>query len=386
MPSKILFTTGIRSEYDILQPVIAACAARGLDPGVIVTGAHLSARFGGTVGEIERDGVRIVARIESLLDSDSKGARVRGAGIQLASLVETFERERPDWVVAPMDREEAITVALAGAYLRIPVAHIGGGDIASDGNVDNAVRHAVTKLAHLHLVTTPRSAERVERMGEDAWRVHVVGAPGLDRLVRTPPLEATEIRARLGSAVADGDFALVIQHPILTNADGAGAEMRATLEGVLATGLPLVVIHPNSDAGREPVVREIERARREHPSLVHDFRNLPREVFVTLLRRARVMVGNSSAGIIEAPLFGLPVVNTGPRQRGREAAENVEFVNNDAREIQAAVERAAFDDGYRARVAKCSNPYGDGRAGERIAHILAATPIDERLLNKTNTF
>lgn len=382
----VLFTTGIRSEYDILYSVIRAVdAAPGLRASVLVTGAHLSPMYGYSVCEIERDGVAIAGRIESLLNSDTKAGRVKSAAVQLSGLIDLMCHQRPDFVVAPMDREEAITVALAGAYLEIPVVHIGGGDTAEDGNIDNAVRHAVTKLSHLHMVTTERSADRVRRLGEEAWRVHVVGAPGLDRLVSEPLLDEEELWRRLGSR-PEGPFAILIQHPIISAVEESGDLMDLTMRTLAEMRLSTFVSYPNSDAGSQKIIGVIDRWLADRPETFTGYRNLPRRVFVNLMRRAAVMVGNSSAGIVEAPTFGLPVVNIGPRQRGREHSENVAFVDHDASQIREAIRRAIEDADYRACVKEGGNLYGDGTAGRRIASILGAVTIDERLMGKVNTF
>lgn len=383
----VLFVTGIRSEYDILYSVMRAAQDHpDLTVELVVTGAHLSPMYGFTSREVERDGFPIVARIENLLNSDSPAGRVKSAAIQLSSLVDVFAQRQPTFVVAPMDREEAITVALAGAYMRMPVVHIGGGDTAEDGNIDNAVRHAVTKLAHLHMVTTPRSAERVIALGEAAWRVHVVGAPGLDRLLQVPDIPPDTLWRRLGYDPGDQPFALVIQHSIISDVEQAGELMRLTLESLVGLGLPAFVSYPNSDAGSQKIIAVIEAYAQRYPALLHKYQNLPRAEFVNLMRRAHVLIGNSSCGIIEAPLFHLPVVNIGPRQRGREHADNVQFVEHDMAHIQAAIQRAVFDAHYRQAVAGCTNPYGDGHAGERIAAILARCPLDARLTQKINAF
>jgi GDP/UDP-N,N'-diacetylbacillosamine 2-epimerase (hydrolysing) len=384
---KILFVTGIRSEYDILYSVMRAVEkSPALELRLVVTGAHLAPMYGSTVREIEKDGFPITARIQSLLNSDRPSARAKSAAIQLASLVDVISGEKPHFLVAPMDREEAVTVALAGAYMRIPVAHLGGGDTAEDGNVDNPIRHAVTKLAHLHLVSTERSAQRVIQMGEEAWRVHAVGDPGLDRLCTTPDMSPEELWKAMGCRPVEGPYAVVIQHSILTDPENAGRRMQQTLDSLVALGIPAFIGHPNSDAGGQQILQVISSCASAHPELLHAYGNLPREVFVNLMRRAHVLVGNSSCGIVEAPFLGLPVVNVGARQRGREHADNVQFVDHDSAQIRAAIERAVRDAEYRRKVKSCVNPYGDGRSGERIARILSDQAIDDRLLNKLNTF
>lgn len=382
----VLFVTGSRAEYDILRSVIAAVdSTDGLRASVVVTGAHLAPLYGHTVDLIEADEVAIATRLETLLNTDTPSGRVKSAALQLSGLVDVLMMQRPDFLVAPMDREEAITTALAGAYVGIPVVHIGGGDTADDGNIDNSVRDAVTKLSHLHMVTTERSAERVRRLGEQPWRVHVVGAPGLDRFVAEPKLDDEVLWSMLGFQPSS-PFALLIQHPIITSAERSGELMETTLRALVEIGRPVLVGYPNSDAGSQQAIAVIDRYVAANPALFHVYRSLDRAVFVNLMRRARVLVGNSSSGIIEAPLLGLPVVNIGPRQVGREHSGNVLFVDHDEMAIAAAVRRAMDDAVFRDAVAAADNVYGDGTAGARIAAILQDQEIDSRLLWKVSTF
>lgn len=382
----VLFVTGIRSDYDILYPIAQAIdATRAMRATFVVTGAHLSPMYGYSVQEIEADGLVISARLETLLNTDSQAGRVKSAAIQLSGIVDVLLNQRPDFVVAPMDREEAITVALAGAYLGIPVVHIGGGDTAEDGNIDNSVRHAVTKLAHLHMVTTRGSADRVLGMGEEPWRIHVVGAAGLDRLLAEPLLGKDALWSELGYRPT-GPFAILIQHPIISTAAESGHLMQITMQTLARMGIDTFVSYPNSDAGSQQIIAVIDRFIRERPDVFHGYRNLPRRLFVNLLRHAAVLVGNSSAGIIEAPLFRLPAVNIGPRQLGREHAGNVTFVDHDGIQIESAVRRAIGDVAYRAAVRNAESVYGDGTAGKRIAAILSKVAIDEVLMRKVNTF
>lgn len=383
---RILFTTGIRSDYDILYSVMQAVDQHSkTEVNLVITGAHLVELYGHTVDQVEIDEFNVVARIESLLNSDMAAGRVKSAAIQLMSLVDVLAQIRPDIVVAMADREEALTVAMAGAYMGIPVAHIGGGDHADDGNVDNAVRHAVTKLSHLHLVTTPRSAERVSRMGEEHWRIRVVGAPGLDRLLTTEAISREALSDYLKFDITEGPIAVVIQHPISTEIGEAGWQMRTTLEAITELGIRALVSYPNSDAGSQQIIEVINEFAARYP-LIRAYKNLPRPVFVNLLRSANVLVGNSSCGIIEAPLLKLPAVNIGKRQVGREHAENVIFVQHKVEQIQEAIQKALYDQEFKALVQICQNPYGDGRAGKRIANILAEVSIDRRLVSKRNTF
>lgn len=382
---RVLAVTGIRSEYDILSSVFRAIVARDdLELGIFVCGAHLAEAAGRTVAEIRADGFPIVDECLSLLAADDPLARVKGLGVQLMGLTQTVARLRPDWLMVLGDREESMSTALVGAYADVAVAHLCGGDLAV-GNVDDQVRHAVTKLAHLHLVTNRESAERVRRLGEQDFRIHDVGNPGLDRLLDEPALPDAELARAVGLDLPPGaPLIVVIQHVISSEHAEGYAQMRATCAALRELALPTVVIHPNTDAGSEGIRRAI--AELTGTPGIATARNLARRVFVNLLRRASCMVGNSSAGILEAPTLGLPTVNVGNRQRGRLHGGNVEFVRHDPARIAAAVRRAVQDGAYRAAVAAAPSPYGDGRSGPRVARLLAETPIDRRLLVKEMTY
>lgn len=382
---RVLGVTGIRSEYDIMSSVFQAIACHpDLDLQLVVTGAHLADAFGHTIDEIRADGFIVIDEIESLLNSDQASARVKGLAIQLQGLVQTVVRIKPDILLVLGDREEAMTTALVGAYMNIPVAHLCGGDRVV-GNVDDQVRHAVTKLAHLHFVTNRESAERIIRLGEQPFRVFDVGNPGLDRLLEVPVIDSAELSRRLGFAIVDGEpLVLLIQHVISTEIDQAYEQMKLTLEAVREFGAKTILSYPNSDAGGQQMIRAI----REYESFpfLYAAKNIPRLEFVNLLRRASCLVGNSSAGILEAPLLKLPVINVGNRQSGRLHAENVQFVPHDKERIIEALRRAIDDQKYRESVAACSNPYGDGKSSVRIANILATTSLDDKLLIKDITY
>lgn len=377
---KVLFLTGIRSEYDILAPVIQAAREAGMDAGVIVTGAHLAAAHGNSARQIEADGFRIARRIASLPDDDSLAARVTGAGVQLAGLADALAAERPDFLTVLGDREESITGALAGAWLGVPVAHIHGGDQADTGNVNNLIRHAVTKLASLHFAASPKSGERIRALGEEPWRIHVVGAPGLDRLARTPTLARAELLQKLGIAWP-GEFAVVIYHPTIRDFGAARGNIELILASLARTGLALALVHPNSDPGNRAIAAAMVEFAAAHPARAKSFPYLPRLEFVNLLRQARLLVGNSSAGIIEAPFLKLPTVNVGVRQVGREHGDNVIFCDYREDALAAALGEA-MSDAFRRRTEAGANPYGDGHAGERIAAVLASVELGARLAAK----
>jgi len=381
----ILGVTGIRSDYDIMSSVFRAIDNhQDLKIQLVVTGAHLADSYGFTVDEIRADGYVVADEVESLLNGDLAPTRVKGLAIQLQGIVQTVARLNPDILLVLGDREESITTALVGSYMNIPVAHVSGGDRAV-GNVDDQIRHAVTKLAHLHFATNHESAERILRLGEQPFRVFNVGNPGLDRLLQTPMLDVDELSSRLGFTIKDGEPLLIlIQHVISTEIEQAYEQMKITLEAVCELGIKTILSYPNSDAGGQQMIRAI----REYDSLpfIHAAKNIPRLEFVNLMRRATCLLGNSSAGLLEAPLLKLPVINVGNRQEGRLHAENVEFVQHDKDEIVVALQRAVFDEGYRGKVKLCSNPYGDGHSSIRIADLLASITLNEELLIKDITY
>jgi len=382
---RILGVTGIRSEYDIMSSVFQAiCDHPDLDLQLVVTGAHLSEAYGNTINEIRADGFVVVDEIESLLNGDQAASRVKGLAIQLQGLVQTVARIKPDILLVLGDREEAMTTALVGTYMNIPVAHIAGGDRVI-GNVDDQVRHAVTKLAHLHFVTNRQSKERVLRLGEQPFRVFDVGNPGLDRLLQVPVIDVAELTRHLGFTIVDGEpLVMLIQHALSTEIDQAYEQMKASLEAVRELGIKTVVSYPNSDAGGQQMIRAIQEY--EKLPFMYTAKNIPRIDFVNLMRRASCLLGNSSAGILEAPLLKLPAINVGNRQRGRLHSENVQFVPHDKDLIIDAVRQATFDLDYRRKVSFCSNPYGDGQSSTRIAVLLASTLLDDKFLIKDITY
>jgi GDP/UDP-N,N'-diacetylbacillosamine 2-epimerase (hydrolysing) len=251
--------------------------------------------------------------------------------------------------------------------------------------VDDQVRHAVTKLAHLHFVTNNESAERIINLGEQAFRIFNVGNPGLDRLIEVPELNVEELTDSLGFSILEGEpFILLIQHVISTESNQAYKQMKASMEAIKNIGIKTIISYPNSDAGGQQMIRLI----REYESLpfVYAAKNIPRLEFVNLMRRASCLLGNSSAGILEAPLLKLPVINVGNRQMGRLHSTNVQFVPHKTEQIITALQRAIYDESYRSFVASCENPYGDGKSSARIADVLASLTINDKLLIKDITY
>ena len=372
---RVLGITAIRSEYFLQRPILRAIVDHpALELELIVTGAHLSPLHGHTVKDIEADGFPIVARIENLIYSDRDAARLKGAASQLQVLAHVVDQLRPDWLLVPADREESMTLSLCGTYMNIATAHYGAGDRVV-GNADDMIRHAVSRLSHLLLTTHEQARERLLKAGEEEWRVHNVGHAGVDRLRTTKQLTTSELAKALKVKEIADQFAVIIQHPLTSEIENAGSQMRETMAAVLELGLQAFVSYPNSDPGSNQIIEVIEDQRND--PRVFAFKNIPDTEFVNLLRRATVLLGNSSLGLLEAPYLKLPVVNVGRRQSERHHSSNVFFVPADREAIVRQV-RAIIHNPIR----ECENPFGDGHTGERVAELLATIPIDEKLLNK----
>lgn len=381
---RILGITGIRSEYFFQRPLFRAIERHpGLELELVVTGAHLSPLHDWTARIVEADDFTIAARIDSLVHEDRPAARLEGAAHQLAELTEVVERLRPDWLLAPGDREEALTIALCGAYLNVATAHYAAGDRVV-GNVDDMVRHAISRLAHLLMTTSEDARTRLIAAGEEPWRVHAVGHSGIDRFQEAAVVDDAELARRLGVARIEHPYVVVLQHPISSAVDASGPYFEETLEAVAALSLQTFVIHPNSDPGSEAMLTVLDRYRDREGIVMRA--NVEDVAFANLLRGAALLVGNSSLGVLEAPFLKLAAINVGQRQTGREHAENLFFVPPERGAIKAQARALLTDAALQERVRNCSNPFGDGRAGERVARLLAETELDERLLNKDLTF
>jgi GDP/UDP-N,N'-diacetylbacillosamine 2-epimerase (hydrolysing) len=374
---RIAYVTGTRADFGLMLSTLHAIDA---DPRlaleIVATGMHLSQAHGMTVREIEASGLPLRARIPVDMGHPGGAGMARNIGHMLVAFTDRWEAERPDLVLLLGDRGEMLAGALAAIHLNIPVAHVHGGE--RSGTVDEPVRHAISKLSHLHLVATQQSRERLGRMGEAAERVWVTGAPGLDGLAQLATRSREEL-ARDAGLDAKRPIALLVFHPVLQEADAAGAQAGAILDALDREGVQVIALLPNADAGSHAIRAVLQQ--RHAAGALQLATHLPRPEFVSWMAAADVMVGNSSAGIIEAASFGTPVVNVGLRQNLRERNANVLDCPVDATAISAAVGQALA--GGRL---KPENVYGDGAAGPRIAQLLATQPLDAALLTKTNAY
>src|SRR5213593_1268678 len=377
---RIGVVTVSRSDYGHLRPVLEALRrAPDLELLLLVAGMHLASEFGLTVRDIEADGFPISARVEMLGGGDTPEAVAAATGRGVEGFGEAFARLRPDVVVVLGDRFEMLAAAVAALPFALPVAHIHGGEV-SEGAMDNQIRHAITKLAHLHFASAEPHALRIAQMGEEAWRIHTVGGPGLDRIAAMEPLTREALAGDLDVPVV-GPWLLVTFHPVTLEYRDTAAHVDELLAALEKTDGTLIVTYPNADTSGRLIMERLEEFAARHPGRCRLVRNLGERLYLSLLRHADVMVGNSSSGLIEAPSFGLPAVNIGARQRGRLRGANVIDVAPSREEIVRGIETAQTP-AFRAHARAAANPYGDGRAAPRIVEILKTIPLDARLIQK----
>jgi UDP-hydrolysing UDP-N-acetyl-D-glucosamine 2-epimerase len=379
MARTIGVVTVARSDYGHLVPILEQMrSSPSLAFQLFVGGSHLSERFGRTVDAIEADGWPIAERVAATSEADAPTDVAAAAAASLAGFVRAFARRRPDLILVLGDRIEMLSAAVAALPLTIPVAHVHGGEV-TEGAIDEQARHAITKLSHLHFPAAEAYARRIRQMGEEGWRVHCCGAPGLDRLPRLAVLPRDELARRVGLPLRRPTL-LVTFHPVTLEAEDTAAQVEALAAALAATDGDAVITYPGADAMHRTVVRRLETlvAARPGTRLVTA---LGEDTYCSLLREADVMVGNSSSGLIEAPSFGLPVVNIGSRQRGRLRAANVIDVGHAREEILAGLRRA-LDPAFRRSLAGMANPYGDGRAAPRIVEVLERVELGPRLVRK----
>jgi UDP-N-acetylglucosamine 2-epimerase (non-hydrolysing)/GDP/UDP-N,N'-diacetylbacillosamine 2-epimerase (hydrolysing) len=381
MVRKIAVVTTSRADYSHLSWVLRDLRddAR-IELRLIAIGAHLAEEFGRAVDEIERDGLRVDERVECLLSSDSDVGMAKTIGVATLGLTDVLARMRPDLLLLIADRYELLAPASVALALRIPIAHIEGGEV-SEGAIDDAVRNALTKMSHVHFVPTRSAETRVLAMGEERWRVHRVGAPSLDHLRRTPLLDRDALAEALRFDLAP-DAVLAVYHPV-TIARDTLRETEAFFGALERIGGQRLFCFPNADAGSRDLIRRAERFCSDH-SGCRMFVNLNPKVYWSLLRQVTLMVGNSSSGIMETPSLALPTVNVGIRQQGRERAANVLDAEPTVDAIVEAVARAR-EPRFRRSLAGMANPYGDGHASERIVRVIAETPLGETLRSKRAT-
>lgn len=382
MTRRVAVVTTSRADYSHLHwPLKLLSEHPGVDLQLIAMASHLSPEFGVTVREIEKDGFALAARIETLLSSDTDVGMAKSIGVAVLSLADTLGAMRPDLLLLIADRYEMLAPAAVALSLRIPIAHIEGGEI-SEGAIDDAVRNALTKMSHIHFTSTEAARGRVIAMGEEPWRVHRAGAPSLDHLRRSRLLSREQVEAVCGLDLRVPAL-LVAYHPVTLekNTTCEADALFAALENIAAQGATQILFcYPNADAGsRWLVERSRDFASRHQAAKI--FVNLDAVTYWSLLRSMEAMVGNSSSGIMETASFALPTVNVGLRQKGRERARNVLDADAETDAILAKIAQARSQ-AFRLSLEGMTNPYGDGTAAERIVQVLTTCPLGPELLIK----
>ena len=378
MKRTIAVITTSRADYSHLYwPLRDLADHQDVDLRIVAMGSHLSPEFGNTVREIEKDGFQIDARIECLLSSDTDVGMAKTIGLATLSLADLFGRMRPDLLLLIADRYEMLAPASVALALRIPIAHIEGGEV-SEGAIDDAVRNALTKMSHIHFTSTFSARERVIAMGEEEWRVHRAGAPSLDHLRRQKLLDRREIEERLGVSFETPTF-LVAYHPV-TIARDTLQETEALFKALEGMREQMLFCYPNADAGSRALIKRTKlfMAQRGGGKI---FTNLDTVTYLSLLRQVEMLIGNSSSGIMESGSFSLPTVNIGVRQYGRERAINVLDAEANAESILEAV-NTARGSAFRDSLKRMTNPYGEGLAAEKIVRVLTSVALSQELLRK----
>ena len=377
---RITVVSTSRADYGLYRPLLRRLADdASVDLGLVVGGTHLAQEFGMTVGEIEADGFAIAERVELLSGEDTPRAVAEAMGRGTAGFAGAIARLAPDIVVVLGDRFEMHAAAVAAQPFRVPVAHIHGGELTL-GAMDDAFRHSITKLSHLHFVAAEAFARRLRQMGEEDWRITVSGALGLDNLALIEPLAGADLEALIGLP-PEAPPLIVTHHPETLGAEPVDAQAAALLGAVEDADLPVVITAPNADPGGARIKELVAAFVADHPRARY-VENLGTRAYFGLMARAAAMVGNSSSGIIEAASFTLPVVNVGRRQEGRPRPANVIDVAGSRKAILAGIRRAVSDE-FRAGLAGLRNPYaGDRPAAGTIHQRLVSVPLDADLLVK----
>lgn len=386
--------TGNRAEYGLQYPILRAIDKHpDLEYLLIVSGAHLDERFGSTLDEIRNDGFRIDAEVKIEMDAESLYATAQAIGSGIIEISKALAKLKPDLFVVYADRFEGMAAVVAASQMNIPTAHIEGGDLTEGGALDDSVRHAMTKLAHLHFTTNEQASNRILAMGEEAWRVHTVGFPAIDLISEGRYAKQDEVVERLGLDL-QRPIVLFTQHSVTTEFDQAVAQLDpslAAIEQLAADGVQVILTYPNNDAGGRQIIERLEQFRERMLPGTQIHRSLGRHLYHGVLALAQnpllrvACVGNSSSGLKETPAFNCPTVNIGSRQEGRLRGENVLDAQYDAVAITDAVNRCLFDEQFRKLCRSAENPYWLGDAGPKIANVLATVPLNQQLIRKRMT-
>jgi len=378
----ICVLTGTRAEYGLLRPIMLAIqSSKKLNLKLIVTGMHFSKNHGYSINQINKDGFTVDQKVFMHSSEDTNSAMANSIGKGILKLVKAFQLIKPDLLLILGDRIEPLSGAIAAAYMNIPIAHIHGGD-KSSGIIDESARHAITKFSHIHFPATEESAKRIIKLGEQSEKVFVVGAPGLDTILKIKLLTKDELESRL-SVHLKAKYVILIQHPVPSQIDQVERQINETLKALKELEYQTIAIYPNLDAGGQKIIKALNRFKKY--SFFSIFKNLSHVEYLSLLKHSAVLVGNSSSGMIESSSFNIPVINIGNRQEGRQRSTNVINVSYKKTAIINGIKKA-LSKNFKRKISKCRNPYGDGNAAARIVKILEKINNPKSLLKKYLTY
>ena len=376
----ILFVLESRATYGYAKNVINELKNwENLEFKTLITGMHLLDEMGGSIEEIKADGLRIDFKVQLKPEGLGRSSWAKGMGKAMPELAQAIDDADPDIVMIFGDRAETLMACITVAYMGIPIAHVQAGD--KSGHIDDAARYAIAKLSHIHFASCNDSKQRLQKLGEQEFRIFDTGAPQLDDMDGSfawpdhlPGLKN----------IKDEKFIMLVMHPLFVERSEAYQQIQDTYLACESFGLPIVWIYPNNDLGYDKIIEFIDSKSSQQNTFV--FKNLARHDYLALLQRASVLVGNSSSGILEAPSYQTPVVNIGDRQRGRLQAANI--LNSDVGldEVKQAIDTALNSEGFRDICSQSTNPYGDGRASERICGILDEVNLDKKLIDKVTIY
>ena len=380
MKKKIVAITSSRADYSHLYwPLKLLEQDKSIELSILCFGPHLSPEYGETWKEIINDGFKNVKTIECLLSSDSDVGMAKSLGLATLSIADYLSELRPDLMLIIADRYEMLAPANVALTLRIPIAHIEGGDV-SEGAIDDAVRNALTKMSHLHFTPSKQAMGRVIAMGEEPWRVHLSGAPSLDHLRRSEIPTRSEILGQFN--LKDDESIIVVAYHPVTMHRNSNLEQHAVFDALERRKEQIVFCFPNADTGSHKIMQQAKEFCENHKNAqMHT--NLPAQTYWGLLKCANLMLGNSSSGIMETASLQLPTVNIGIRQLGRDRAGNIIDVEADSIKISQAIDKG-LSSNFKQSIRNISNPYGDGYAAEKIAKVLSKLEISNNLLFKKN--
>lgn len=386
--------TGNRAEYGLQYPILRAIDRHpNLNYRLLVSGAHLDPNFGNTLDEIREDGFHIDAEVKIEMDAASLFATAQAIGSGILAISNVLTSLKPDMMVVYADRFEGLAAVIASSQMNIPTAHVEGGDLTEGGALDDSVRHAMTKLAHLHFTTNQQATNRILAMGEESWRVHTVGFPAIDLISEGNYASPKEIVDKLGLDLSR-PILLFTQHSVTTEFHQSAAQIEPSFEAIknlAGNGVQSILTYPNNDAGGQMIIEQLKTFGAAGVLGVQVRRSLGRHLYHGVLALSRnpalriACVGNSSSGIKETPAFGCPTVNIGSRQEGRLRGDNVLDVDYNVESITDALRRCLYDEEFRSICRNAKNPYGLGDAGPKIAEVLATVPLNQAILRKRFT-